>query len=295
MKGNLRYLRVAPAVLLSIALVSAIFFAPTFAAASELGQPAAVATYAPYSSYQLTGSTYGPYAGRQAPYSGYPSNLDCVHVVRIGETLAGIALRYGTTVSTLARANYIFNPNHIFAGMTLRVPCQPVSIPQPCIRTIHVVRFGEDLLRISLRYGLSWTTMAAFNNLNNSNLVFAGIPLVIPCYSSSVSGYPSSYPTPNPAPMSGQVTVVMRNIAFNPSSITIHMGQTVVWINQDSAPHTTTSGSCSGNTCTPAAGWDSGTLNPGQSFSHTFNSIGTFTYFCRIHGAMMQGMVTVIP
>ena len=89
--------------------------------------------------------------------------------------------------------------------------------------------------------------------------------------------------------------VVMRNIAFTPATITIHVGQQVMWRNDDSAPHTTTSGSCSGNVCTPMPGWDSGTLNRGQSFSHTFNTAGTFTYYCRIHGAMMQGSVVVMP
>jgi plastocyanin len=92
-----------------------------------------------------------------------------------------------------------------------------------------------------------------------------------------------------------QVTVVMQNIAFNPANITIHVGQQVVWVNNDSVPHTTTSGSCSGGTCTPSPGWDSGTLNAGQSFSHTFTTAGTFPYFCRIHGASMQGTVTVMP
>jgi plastocyanin len=89
--------------------------------------------------------------------------------------------------------------------------------------------------------------------------------------------------------------VVMQNIAFNPPTITIHVGQTVVWRNDDTVPHTTTSGSCSGNVCTPAPGWDSGTLNPGQSFSHTFDTAGTFGYYCRIHGAAMQGTVVVMP
>jgi plastocyanin len=89
--------------------------------------------------------------------------------------------------------------------------------------------------------------------------------------------------------------VVMQNIAFSPATITIHVGQTVTWRNDDLAQHTTTSGSCSGNACSPMPGWDSGVLNRGQSFSHTFNTAGTFSYYCRIHGAMMQGSVVVMP
>ena len=89
--------------------------------------------------------------------------------------------------------------------------------------------------------------------------------------------------------------VVMRNIAFNPATITVRVGQTVVWRNDDSAPHTTTSGTCPGGACSPMPGWDSGTLDPGQSFSHVFSTSGTFPYYSRIHGAMMQGMVVVTP
>jgi len=80
---------------------------------------------------------------------------------------------------------------------------------------------------------------------------------------------------------------------FNPGTITVRVGQQVVWVNNDSAPHTTTSGSCPGGTCTPTPGWDSGTLNSGQSFAFTFTTAGTFNYFCRIHGASMQGTVVV--
>ena len=87
--------------------------------------------------------------------------------------------------------------------------------------------------------------------------------------------------------------VNIQNFMFNPGTITVRVGQQVVWVNNDSAPHTSTSGSCSGGTCTPAPGWDSGTLNPGQSFAFTFTTAGTFTYFCRIHGASMQGTVVV--
>jgi putative chitinase len=45
------------------------------------------------------------------------------HVVRYGETLTSIARRYGTTVWALAQLNHLANPNLIFAGQVLRVPC----------------------------------------------------------------------------------------------------------------------------------------------------------------------------
>lgn len=46
-----------------------------------------------------------------------------IHIVRYGETLTSIARRYGTTVWTLASMNNLPNPNVIYAGQRLRVPC----------------------------------------------------------------------------------------------------------------------------------------------------------------------------
>lgn len=85
---------------------------------------------------------------------------------------------------------------------------------------------------------------------------------------------------------SGTANVVMQNIAFNPSAITVTVGTTVTWTNDDSTNHTVT--------FTDLAGVDSGTLSRGQAFSHTFDTAGTFHYYCRIHGAaVMSGTVTV--
>ncbi len=46
----------------------------------------------------------------------------CFYRVRWGDTLSNIAWRYGTTASMLAGANGLYNPNFIYAGMTLRIP-----------------------------------------------------------------------------------------------------------------------------------------------------------------------------
>jgi len=51
------------------------------------------------------------------------------YVVRRGDTLAGIAARFGTTVQALVAANNIFNPNHIFAGQVLHLSLIHISEP----------------------------------------------------------------------------------------------------------------------------------------------------------------------
>jgi plastocyanin/LysM repeat protein len=204
----------------------------------------------------------------------------CSHIVRSGETLTMLARRYGTSVGELARSNYLRNPNYIQRGWALRVPC-----------TSGYGSYG---------YGAPYSNYGnqymrnPYSNYGNSYASPA--PNYAPNYGNSYANpapRPYGQAAPLPAPQAGQAMVSIQNFAFNPATITVRVGQQVVWVNNDSAPHTTTSGSCSGGTCTPAPGWDSGTLNPGQSFAFTFTQAGTFTYFCRIHGAAMQGTVVV--
>jgi LPXTG-motif cell wall-anchored protein len=89
---------------------------------------------------------------------------------------------------------------------------------------------------------------------------------------------------------------------YSPANVTVSDGDTVVWTNQTSAPHTVTR-------CTPAAcagdAGGSGTdttfttgnvaAGNGTTFSHTFHGPGTYTYYCTIHGfAVMHATVTVM-
>jgi LPXTG-motif cell wall-anchored protein len=63
----------------------------------------------------------------------------------------------------------------------------------------------------------------------------------------------------------------------------VSAGDTVNWTNNGNEPH-----DVSGD------GLSSGLLNPGQGYSHTFNSPGTFDYICSIHPFNMKGSVTVL-
>jgi plastocyanin len=79
-------------------------------------------------------------------------------------------------------------------------------------------------------------------------------------------------------------TVAIDNLAFTPGSITVAVGDSITWTNnQAGVPHTATA---------DAGGFDSGRLSTGQSFSFTFSTPGTFTYHCTIH-PFMHGSVTV--
>ncbi|MDO8691469.1 MAG: cupredoxin domain-containing protein [Dehalococcoidia bacterium] len=97
---------------------------------------------------------------------------------------------------------------------------------------------------------------------------------------------PAAIASPVTAPQRATVTVSMVDNAFQPQTIIIQVGDTVVWTNNGALPHTSTSDT--------AGIWDSGTLSPGQAFSRTFDTAGTFPYHSTIHQALgMVGTVIV--
>src|SRR5262245_50964740 len=74
------------------------------------------------------------------------------------------------------------------------------------------------------------------------------------------------------------VTVHVVNFAFNPTNPTIHVNDTIHWV-FDTSNHSTTS------VKGIAESWDSGILNAGATFDHTFTHAGTFAYYCTVHGS----------
>ena len=93
------------------------------------------------------------------------------------------------------------------------------------------------------------------------------------------------------------VTVTVGNncLCFSPASVTIHAGDTVQWNWGSSGYNSPLHSSTSGTPGAPDGLWDSGLLGPGDTFTHTFNTAGTFHYYCTRHGqcCAMTGVVTV--
>jgi len=77
--------------------------------------------------------------------------------------------------------------------------------------------------------------------------------------------------------------VSIANFAFDPDTVTIQVGDTVTWTNNDGTAHTATAGDGSFNT---------GNIGPGGSDSVTFDTAGSFAYHCTIH-PQMTGTVVV--
>jgi amicyanin len=79
------------------------------------------------------------------------------------------------------------------------------------------------------------------------------------------------------------VEVKIDNFSFGPAELTVKAGTTVTWINRDDIPHTVVS--------TDKA-FKSKVLDTDEKFSYTFNTAGSFPYFCSIH-PKMTGKVVV--
>ena len=99
------------------------------------------------------------------------------------------------------------------------------------------------------------------------------------------------YPKPASATTVDVTVGPNGDLVFSPSSVTIHPGDQVRWT-WGSSGHSTTSGSPG----MPNGIWDSGIRNQGATFTHTFNSAGTFPYYCTPHGGCcgMVGTVMVV-
>jgi plastocyanin len=82
---------------------------------------------------------------------------------------------------------------------------------------------------------------------------------------------------------SSTTVVHIRNFAFVPASVTVKVGDTVQFVNEDSTPHTATSSDKS---------FDSGNLDQNAKWSYTFKKAGTYAYICTYH-PYMKGTVVV--
>jgi len=72
----------------------------------------------------------------------------------------------------------------------------------------------------------------------------------------------------------------LTTTAYAPNPVTVAVGGTVTWVNNDNTAHTSTDDDANG-------GWSSGSIAPGAQFSRTFPTAGTFNYHCTIHPNMI--------
>jgi LysM repeat protein len=112
------------------------------------------------------------------PVASPTPSSEVTYVVKAGDNLFRIGQAFGLNWRLIAEANGIVNPNQIFVGQVLKIPTN--SPPGPAPQFTHVVRPGETLFLISLRYGVAWPAIAQANNITSPYVIYAGQTLVIP-------------------------------------------------------------------------------------------------------------------
>jgi LysM repeat protein len=105
-----------------------------------------------------------------------------VHVVQAGETLSSIASRYGVTVEAILAANGLTDPNYVYVGQRLIIPGGSDGPARDGWGQggQYVVKAGETLTSIALRFGTTVAALAAANGLSNADYVYVGQVLSVP-------------------------------------------------------------------------------------------------------------------
>ena len=117
------------------------------------------------------------------------------YIVKRGDTLSQIALKYGTTVSEIARLNSIANVNLIYPGQVLQIVTNSNEQTNSSDITnaniaYYTIKRGDTLWAISRKYSVSIQNIVNWNNIKNPNLIYPGNTLII--YTNSVNNSTNS-------------------------------------------------------------------------------------------------------
>ncbi len=93
-------------------------------------------------------------------------------------------------------------------------------------------------------------------------------------------------PPANGTPAASGTNISINNAKYRPKNLTVKVGTTLTWTNNDSVPQSVTSD-------TPGV-FDSGLLQPGKTWTYTFSQAGTFPYHSTADTTTF-GSVTVTP
>ena len=103
-----------------------------------------------------------------------PAPAARTHTVQGGETLSGIAAKYGTTYQHLAAINEINNPNLIYAGQVIKIDGSAAAPAKT-----YTVKSGDTLSGIASKYNTTYQKLAQINGISNPNVIYPGQVLEI--------------------------------------------------------------------------------------------------------------------
>lgn len=107
------------------------------------------------------------------------------YTVKAGDTLSGIAAKFGTTYQELAKINGIANPNKIYPGQVLKltgsaaVATPKTPAPKPPAAATYTVKAGDTLSAIAAKFGTTYQRIAQINGIADPNKIYPGQVLKI--------------------------------------------------------------------------------------------------------------------
>ena len=159
-------------------------------------------------------------------------------------------------------------------GTTFEIPYSPHSVSlyvtNANTHTLEGTSRGTSVLRGGFEFLVPFTSWARWA------AIFAPPP--------EPNGSSGREPAGTAVP-AGETVVLIQGMAYAPARVTVPAGTTIHWINRDTMGHTVTSSE---------GKWDSGLLQPGESWSRHFDTPGTYPYVCTPH-PFMTGTVVVTP
>ena len=198
---------------------------------------------------------------------------------------AGGTLRLGTYVALAGDAALLADrePGERAAwsaGVHVALPRTPHTLSLQATNAPVTTLQGASRGTAEVRYGFEFT-----------------VPLTLRRYVGAAAPPPAvaaaDAPAPQPAtpratqrasqPAGPVVRVSIRNLAYARPRLEVATGTTVEWVNEDPLAHTVTA---------PDRAFDSGPIEPGKSFRHTFAKAGSYDYLCTPH-PFMKGAVVV--
>ncbi len=162
---------------------------------------ALVATVAAWPSTSFAAPAKAPTQGVAVAPAAHPSAHGCTYyTVRYGDSLLRISRYYGVDAYAIARANGLYDLNHIYSGQSLCIPTgyvapQPQPQPPAVDYFYYTVRYGDKLDFIARYYGVSTYALVQINGIRDANHIYVGQLLKIPTYQQ-----PAPQPQPQPQP-----------------------------------------------------------------------------------------------
>ncbi len=163
------------------------------------------------------------------------------------------------------------------AGLHLALPHTPHTLSLQASNTNANTLQGSSRGEAKVRYGFEFTIPVTLSRWFGGGAAAAAAP-------GGHAAAPPAAATPSATNVAGPVTEAgIKGMAFTPARIEIAAGTTVEWKNDDPLAHTVTAADGS---------FDSGPIEPGRTWSHTFSRPGTYDFRCTPH-PFMKGVVVV--